>query len=207
MRIDRRWLAIGWIALSGCSATMSRDECRAVDWRTIGYEDGVAGQPGDRIGQHRKACAEYGITPNLDAYQAGRAAGLREYCQPHNGYRVGSQGYTYYGACPADLSAAFIEAYDAGHKLYVRERRVADADEGIAWRRNEITRLEDSIAHAGFTVVDTDATPEEKTQAVLDTKQRAERIGRLKSEIAQLERQRARYAQELDTYRATMAAR
>ena len=41
---------------------------------------------------------------------------------------------------------------------------------------------------------------------MLDTKQAAERIGRLKSEIAALERDRARYQQELETYRATVAA-
>ena len=37
--------------LAACSATMSKDECRAVDWRTVGYEDGVAGHSGERIGQ------------------------------------------------------------------------------------------------------------------------------------------------------------
>lgn len=40
---------------------------------------------------------------------------------------------------------------------------------------------------------------------MLDTKQAAERIGRLKAEIAELEKERARYAQELDAYRATVA--
>jgi hypothetical protein len=207
MRTTRLALTISLLALAGCSATMSRDECKAVDWRTVGYEDGVAGQPGDRIGQHRKACAEYGVAPDLDAYQAGRTAGLREFCQPHNGYRSGVEGRSYYGSCPADLAPAFVEAYDAGRELYVRERRVIDTDNEIAWRRREIVRLEDRLANAGLTVIDDTATTEEKAQAVLDTKQRAERIGRLKAEIVQLERQRARYARELETYRATVAAR
>ena len=194
--------------LAACSSsTMNRDECMAVDWRTVGYEDGVAGRAGDRIGEHRKACAEYGVTPNLAAYQAGRAEGLREYCQPHNGYRYGAEGRAYYGACPADLAQPFVEAYDAGHELYVRERRVIDTDAAIADKRREIRRLEDSIAGAGLTVVDDTATAAEKTQAVLDTKQRAERIGRLKSEITRLEKDRARYAQELESYRAIVAAR
>jgi hypothetical protein len=186
---------------------MNRDECMAVDWRTVGYEDGVAGRSGERIGAHRKACAEYGVTPDLAAYQTGRAEGLREYCHPHNGYRYGAEGRAYYGACPADLEPAFVEAYDAGHELYVRERRVIDTDAAIADRRREIRRLEDSIANAGLTVVDETATAADKTQAVLDTKQRAERIGRLKSEIRELEKDRARYAQELESYRATVAAR
>jgi hypothetical protein len=153
---------------------MSKDECRAVDWRTVGYEDGVAGHSGERIGQHRKASAEYGVTPDLDAYRAGRAEGLREYCQPHNGYRAGVSGAPYYDSCPAELAPAFVAAYQSGRELYVRERRVADADA--------------------------------RAQAVLDTKHASERIGRLKSEIAQLERDRARYQQELEEYRSTVAA-
>ena len=71
---------------------MSEQECAATDWRTVGYEDGVAGRSGDNIGQHRKACAKHGVSPDLTLYQAGRNDGLREYCQPANGFRAGADG-------------------------------------------------------------------------------------------------------------------
>jgi hypothetical protein len=201
------WSLLPLLLLTGCSnTTLTKDECRAVDWRTVGYEDGVAGRPADRVGLHRQACAEYGIKPDLDAYLAGRAAGLREYCQPYNGYRAGVSGAEYYDNCPPELAPRFEEAYQAGRELYVRERRVADADAAISARQAEIRRLEDAILRRGFQVVDATATPEQRTQAVLDTKQFAERIGRLKSEIAELEKERARYAQELETYRSTVAS-
>ena len=193
--------------LGACASKMSKDECRNVDWRTVGYEDGVAGQPGDRIGEHRRACAEYGVTPDLNAYLAGREAGLREYCQPHNGYRAGVNGYTYYDTCPAELAPAFEKAYDEGRALYVRERRVADADEQIEDKRREIRRLEDRVAESAFDVIDAKATPEQRTQGVLDTKQAAERIGQLKAQIAELEKERARYQAELDAYRKTAVLR
>jgi hypothetical protein len=186
---------------------MSKDECRTVDWRTVGYEDGVAGQPGDRIGEHRRACAEYGITPDLTAYLAGREAGLREYCQPHNGYRSGASGHTYFDTCPSALAPAFEQAYDEGRRLYVRERRVADAAGQIEDRRREIRRLEDRVAESAFDVIDSDATPEQRTQGVLDAKQAAERIGRLKTEIAALETERAGYQADLDTFRKTAPVR
>jgi hypothetical protein len=51
-------------ALSGCNS-MSAQECLATDWRTVGYEDGVNGYAGDRIGRYRNACSEHGVTPNL----------------------------------------------------------------------------------------------------------------------------------------------
>ena len=199
-------LTVAATALVACSSTMSKDECRTVDWRTIGYEDGVAGRSGERIGEHRKACAEHGVTPDLNAYRSGRAEGLREYCQPHNGYRAGANGAPYYDSCPPELAPAFVAAYESGRELYVRERRVSDADAAIAYRRREIARLESKLADRTLTVISDTATPEERTAAVLDTKHAAERIGQLKSEITSLERDRARYQQELESYRATVAS-
>jgi len=207
MKASSLLIALSTLLLGACAAKMSRDECRTVDWRTVGYEDGVAGQPGDRIGEHRRACAEHGVTPDLNAYLAGRTAGLREYCQPHNGYRAGANGYTYFDTCPAELAEAFEKAYDEGRALYVRERRVTDTEERIEDKRREIRRLEDRVAESAFDVIDTASTAEERTQAVLDTKQAAERIGRLKAEITELEKERARYQAELDAYRQTVVLR
>jgi hypothetical protein len=207
MKATALLLALSTLLLGACAAKMSKDECRTVDWRTVGYEDGVAGRPGDRIGEHRRACAEYGVTPDLNAYLAGRTAGLREYCQPHNGYRAGANGYTYFDTCPADLAEAFEIAYDEGRALYVRERRVKDTEEQIENRHREIRRLEDRVAESAFDVLDTTSTAEERTQAVLDTKQAAERIGRLKAEITELEKERARYQAELEAYRQTVVLR
>lgn len=207
MKATALLLALSTLLLGACAAKMSKDECRTVDWRTVGYEDGVAGRPGDRIGEHRRACAEYGVTPDLNAYLAGRTAGLREYCQPHNGYRAGANGYTYFDTCPADLAEAFEIAYDEGRALYVRERRVTDTERQIEDRHREIRRLEDRVAESAFDVIDTTSTAEERTQAVLDTKQAAERIGRLKAEITELEKERARYQAELDAYRQTVVLR
>jgi hypothetical protein len=47
---------------------------------------------------------------------------------------------------------------------------------------------------------------DQRVQAVLDARQYAERMGRLKADVAQLERDRLRYAQELAAYRATVAS-
>ena len=200
-------LPIAALAVSACStATLSRDECRTVDWRTVGYEDGVAGRSGERIGAHRRACAEHGVTPDLEAYRAGRTEGLREFCQPHNGYRAGVSGAPYYDVCPEDLAAAFLVQYESGRELYWHEQRVRDADAQLNAKRVEIARLEDAVAKRGFLVISETATAEQRAQAVLDAKQYAERIGRLKAEVTQLEKDRARYARELETYRTTVAS-
>ena len=69
-------LFAGTLLTSACSTKMTKDECRTVDWRTVGYEDGVAGRPGDRIGEHRRACAEDGISGVVWAYLAGGSGGV-----------------------------------------------------------------------------------------------------------------------------------
>jgi hypothetical protein len=194
------------VLVSGCSTnTLSKDECLTVDWRTVGYEDGVAGYNGDRIGQHRKACAEYGVTPDFEAYQAGRAEGLREYCQPQNGFRVGASGATYVGACPADLAPPFAVAYESGRELYVRQHRVNNANSQLAAKRRDIERIEHRMTSTGFAVIDPQASPEQRAQALLETTQLAERHGRLASEIEQLEKDKLRWERELDEYRNEVA--
>ena len=101
-------LSVG-LYISGC-ATLNKDECRTADWRAIGYEDGSRGYHPSRIGQHREACAEYGVRPDMDAYRSGHAEGVRVYCKPHTGYRLGLRGTSYNDICPADLEEHFLAA-------------------------------------------------------------------------------------------------
>jgi hypothetical protein len=197
-------LALSTLAISGC-ATMGESECLTSDWRTIGYEDGVAGYSGERIAQHRKACAKHGVTPDLTAYQEGRNEGLREYCQPANGFRVGARGAGYSGMCPAELDGAFVAAYESGRQLHTLQARVSDATGQLDYKRRELDRIEDDMVRASAVVVSDDSTSAERAQALVDTKQLAERAGRLKAEIRQLEKDTVRYQRDLEDYRATLA--
>ncbi|MGH8176302.1 MAG: DUF2799 domain-containing protein [Steroidobacter sp.] len=182
---------------------MSESECLTVDWRTIGYEDGVAGYSGDRIAQHRKACAKHGVSTDLALYQAGRDEGLREYCQPANGYRLGAHGGGYNGICPAELDGAFVSAYESGRQLYTLQSRVSNAANQLDAKRRELNRVEDDIVRKSALIVSGESTNEDRAQALIDTKQLAERVGRLKAEILQLEKDRLRYERDLEDYRAT----
>jgi hypothetical protein len=192
------------LVLSGCSS-MSKNECLTVDWRTVGYEDGVDGYSADRIGEHRKACAKYGVSTDLALYQQGREQGLQEFCKPANGYRVGVRGSSYPSVCPAALESAFAAAFDSGHQLYVLESRVSNADAQINYRRRELNQIEHGIAANAAQVVSNDSTAKDRADALVDTAQLAERIGRLKGEIRQLEEDRIRYERDLQSYQAGQA--
>lgn len=191
------------LAIGGC-ATMSKEECLTVDWRTIGYEDGAAGYSGDRIAQHRKACAKHGVTPDLARYQEGREAGLREYCVPTNGFRLGEQGGSYNGACPSDLDSPFAAAYESGRHLYTLRTRLDNAAYRLSAKRSELEDIEKEIVRQSARAVSSELTAEERAQAVIDVKHLAERSGRLKEEIQQLERDKAVFERDLEDYRATL---
>ena len=195
-------LAAATVMVSGCSS-MNKEECLAVDWREIGYEDGVAGYPGDHIAQHRKACAKYGVRAELDRYQEGRRQGLREFCQPANGYHLGTRGAVYGGVCPADLERPFLAAFGSGHQLYVLSARVSGAEAELESKRRELAGVEHGILQNSTQAVSADSGFDERAHAVLDTAQLAEKAGRLKVEIRQLTQDTARYQAELDAYRAS----
>jgi hypothetical protein len=197
-------LCLAVLALAGCSS-VSKDECLAIDWRTVGYEDGATGQGVERLSSRRQACARHGVVPDLDAYRSGREEGLLEFCQPANGFRVGARGRGYGGACPQHLAPAFTEAYEAGRELWRLERQVSDAIGGIASRRSEITRIDEVLVSSGLIIMGENSTTEERAQALLTTKNLSERRSRLVIEIDGLERAIPGYEAELAYYRAQLA--
>lgn len=197
--LARSAAAIALLAIAGCSA-MSEKACLATDWRTIGYEDGVRGRPADRIADTRRACADYGIRADLDAYRDGRAQGLREYCRPDNGYHVGLSGADYTGVCPADLERGFLAAYEDGHRRYVLQARVRELDDALANRRRELHDLQHGVAGAAVAVVEDGSTAQDRIDAVIDTAHMAERIARVEDEIRGLEARREESVRALDEY-------
>lgn len=196
--------AFAALAVGGCSS-MSEAECQALDWRTIGYEDGVAGYSGNRIGQHRKACGKHGVTPKLSEYQAGREQGLREFCKPANGFRVGARGNGYNGVCPTDMEDDFSAAYQSGRQLYVLRSRVSDAAADLNSLRQELGRLEENMVRTAAEVLNPAISHEQRAQLLLDTKQMAERKGVIATEIPKLQADLEHYQRELDAYRATLS--
>src|SRR5688572_30868406 len=188
-------------ALTGCNS-MSERECLSTDWRTVGYEDGVNGFAGDRIGRYRNACSEHGVTPNLGEYQSGREQGLQEFCKPANGFRVGARGANYSGVCPAELDESFVDAYQSGRQLYTLRSRVGSAQSELHSMRSELEQIDRDLVTVAARIVDPTLTTEERAQLVVDTKHMAERKGELKARIPQVEGALALYLRGPDRLRA-----
>jgi hypothetical protein len=206
--VNTKWvgfvLAIAMLVSSGC-ATMSGDECVTSDWQGIGYEDGARGLTGDRLGQHRKACAKHGVTPDLEAYQMGRTAGLREFCQPQRGFNLGVSGGRYNGVCAYDLEAEFLDAYRTGSQLHSLRANVNSASNQIDAKERELDSVAVDVRDAEAALIAADTSVQDRVLLLADLKSYSERTGQLDSEIDALIEQRGVAQRELDSYQRVLA--
>jgi hypothetical protein len=187
--------------LSGCATGMSKDECVLADWQTIGYEDGLRGFPAEHIGAHRVACAKHQVAPNLAAYTQGRERGLREYCQPKNGFRAGLQGAGYANVCSGPTETAFVDGYrygreihDARAQLRSAHTRLRNAREGLAHTNSAMASV---TAELVLPAVPIDRRAWLATELVRLTQERTELLGRIDQLTAQSQ-QLAVSVQELE---------
>lgn len=131
--------AIGLAGLmTGCVTTMSQNECLSADWYAVGLEDGARGQPMERVAKHRQQCAEFGVAPDLQAYQQGRMEGLDYFCTLSNGLAVGKTGGNYGGTCPNGMEYYFLTGYRLGREMH-RVRKDMNAN------RNGIRQAEKEL--------------------------------------------------------------
>ncbi|MGB5472225.1 MAG: DUF2799 domain-containing protein [Gammaproteobacteria bacterium] len=174
------------LLLQGC-ATLDRDQCRVADWRLIGYQDGVQGKPSSIIGTYREDCAKHAIVPDLDAWQAGRAQGLQEYCTPANAFRLGRSGHAYPGVCPGPADAAFETAYGDGRAIYLARSEVKDTHAQIHRREKEIDALYKDKEHKLVALVQDGLQKEQRVLLLYQIHEIDQEIEALDAEIDSLE--------------------
>ena len=191
--------------IAGCSG-MSEQACVTADWRTVGFEDGTAGRSEGGIGRYRQQCSEHGVTPDLEAYRAGHAEGVRIYCKESNGFAVGHSGAQYQGVCPADLEPAFLAEYNSGHRLHELESALSSVDSRIASNYRTQENIKQELTDIGIKMIATETTAEQRLTMVTRSADLGRRYGELTTEIQQLERDRAVAERSLFEYRATLAA-
>jgi hypothetical protein len=195
---------VSLLGLSGC-ATMSAEECATGDWHMIGFEDGSMGYTVDRLGQHRKACAKYGVVPDLVTYQEGRRDGLRQFCEPSRGFNLGASGGQYNGVCPGDMEPDFVDAFNTGQKLYNLQSQVNNANYQIYAREAELKRTENRISQVEADLISSETSTEDRALLLNGLKELSERTGEIKAEIVDLIEKRVIYEQQLAQYEAMIA--
>lgn len=174
------------IVLTSC-ATLNKDECHTADWQLIGFEDGSKGFVASRIGKHRKACAKYGVTPNLKLYNRGRAEGLHKYCIPVNGFNLGKRGLAYKGICSRYNEKIFVAAYQQGKKLRNAESELYEMQQTLEHKQADIKHISNDIHQMEEQIVSGKLTKENAILLLMETKELATQQAFIENEIHDLE--------------------
>jgi hypothetical protein len=192
------------MTLAGC-AGMSEQECFVTDWRSVGFEDAVAGRTEAAIGNYREACARHGIAPDLTRYRQGHSDGVEVYCRPSRGFEAGRRGSRYQGICPAALESDFLNAYTEGRQLYELEAALRGIDNQIASRERRLDVLERDMAAASAAIIADGSSAEQRAQLLLDTAAMAREYGETEEELEALAIERVLRADDLAAYQQTLA--
>ena len=190
--------------LSGCAA-MNQHECQLGDWHTVGFNDGVRGEPLTRLAEYSKACAKYGVRPDLVVYRSGYDLGIDNYCRDANGFAVGSAGASYEGVCPAQLEPQFLSGYRPGHHLFELQSAVSNVGSELFRHQSMLHEAEEHLAETQAAVI-SDSTPaEQRALLLIKASELAEREGTLKGEIIGLERDLAARQEDFRRFRESLA--
>ncbi len=185
------------LLVQGC-ASLNREECMVADWRLIGYQDGVAGKSSSAVGTYRKDCAEYAVIPDLDAYQAGRAEGLLEYCKADNGYRLGKSGHGFPAVCPSHLEAELRAAYNQGREIYLARSAVKQTHARIHESRETLQQLDEDKTYKLSELVSDGLVSEERILILYEISEIDQQRADIEDEIAALEYELAERQAQLD---------
>jgi hypothetical protein len=200
----RRLIAVllPFSVLAGCAGGMSREECEVVDWRALGYEDGVKGWSEARIGDHRKACAKHGIGLDLDAYRSGWREGVQSYCSPGNGYKLGRRGQRYSGVCPGELEPAFLTAFRDGRELYDQEAEVRRLAHRLDNTHKRLAQIDGEMRDTGLELVAPGIPTERRVVLLDDLRKLGDERAAAKSDIPALEAELEYQKQQLEVISA-----
>lgn len=164
-----KFIILSFILLNSACATLSREECLQGSWFDLGLMDGRSGTTYTRLGNHQKACLEYGIRLDTKQYNAGRERGLEEYCQLDNAIEMGLHGHRYQSVCPPSIHSAFQRYNRAAYNVYQCKEALEKLD----------SKLHD------------------KEDKLLDTKLSDEKRAKIRKKIHRLDRERQRLRDEL----------
>ena len=185
------WLvAVGAALLGQGCATMGKEECLTADWGQIGFEDGLKGYAPERIGRHRKACAEYGVTPDFEAYSQGRFQGLAEYCTPARGYALGRKGGVFPDICHPhpDLERGFHEGFLSGRESFLLESEIKKKKKSLRALEGDVSTLEARIRE-GEAALSPDCADPAACRQALDRIRALDRELATKKQLMQREKQ------------------
>lgn len=191
------YLFLVFVLLSGGCATMNKSECQTADWVMIGMGDGARGYQESYIDNHRRACAKFGVTPDLNLYRDGYSQGIRRFCTARNGFSIGRSGRQYNGACPSDLQQEFWQAHALGQEIYQCLEKIKSINVAINAKEEEIEKVIATNNDNEQLLIHGELPPTERAILLEDIKATKKTLSQIEDEIYDLEGLRANGEDEL----------
>ncbi len=126
------------LLLQSCT-TITPQECKVARWDEVGLRDGLEGRALYWLDGISKDCAKAGVAVDATAYIRGRNTGLKTFCQPANAIKLGLDGQSYEGVCPAQLDTEFrrllrigADVRDSREYLAAEDRRRVNLERKLA---------------------------------------------------------------------------
>jgi hypothetical protein len=135
--------------LSSC-ASMSAEDCAVVDWRNVGYTDGVRGVLQNNDNWQVTRCRDLEAPVDLELYSRGYTEGVNRYCEPDNGYKLGLTGADYNGICRPLNEELFLDEYYLGLEVFQFEEPVRQAESDVERLKKEEYELEKKYDKATY---------------------------------------------------------
>lgn len=202
----RARLAILFAPLAACVGLSERD-CVSTDWRAIGYQDGARGAPADAGAPRFSACAALAPSAvDLNAYRAGRAAGLQRYCTRESGFDAGLRGMTYHGVCEGEAEGRFLAAYNKGKRLFDLETAVIGLEQAISDARSRLWASRQRVVEVEALLLAPAISREERAELAAERRMLKEEIEQAQAHIADLAAQRSQADADLKDFRAALLA-
>lgn len=134
-------VAVVLILATGCS-TFSRKECESMNWSAKGHQSALSGETVDEgIAYFKNACGvEHRIEPDMKAYQAGYAEGLKEFCTPEASAQFARRGGRYQGTCPEAQHEKVVTSFNSGRVDYL-EKKVKNLESKVSSLESDNDRL------------------------------------------------------------------
>lgn len=197
-------MLLGLLTLAGCSG-LSRNQCLASDWETIGYRDGVSGTDSTALMRHQDACMKHGIEADRRAYLAGWTEGVVRYCRPANGFDLGERGAAYRNVCPEALQGEFRAAYHDGRQLHIAHAEIDAVRHAITNRERRLDEIEAELAALAGNVLDESATIADRATVLLSARDLGREQAAIESELAELAAELALKEDRLEELRHQLA--
>jgi hypothetical protein len=194
----------GLLALGGC-ASLSKSQCLADDWETVGYRDGLSGTQSSALMRHQNACVKHGVVPDREAYLVGWRDGVQQYCQPANGFAAGERGAGFSNVCPSHLQGAFHAAFQDGRQLYLAQSEINGLYQAIEQRELRLREVKAELAGIAAGMLDSETTISDRAAMLLTGKDLAQEQGKLETEIQDLRTEVAVKAERLEHLRHALA--